>query len=224
MRNEFDDILVHSWGTSPEQKRREKEYNAKYYKAHKYKWQDDETEAGYHKYKQSQYLGEIDKSYDRFAKNFKKNTGVDYDEFERTMASKPELMKSRQEIYDQVAYRGVRNKYRNNRTRAAEQHARDAAIRQDRSNWKYRQNLDDFASDEGVAAERTKREAQIGKQAQTRQDAYNKARSKQRQTREENETDRDRFKRRIRKAKRKISRRIQREINAYRKAKQEGRI
>lgn len=35
---DFLDKLVHSWGSSPEQKKREKEYNAKYYQAHKDKW------------------------------------------------------------------------------------------------------------------------------------------------------------------------------------------
>lgn len=35
---DFLDTLQHSWGTKPEQKKREKEYNAKYYQEHKEKW------------------------------------------------------------------------------------------------------------------------------------------------------------------------------------------
>jgi len=35
---DFLECLTHSWGTKPEQKKREKEYNAKYYKDHKEKW------------------------------------------------------------------------------------------------------------------------------------------------------------------------------------------
>lgn len=35
---DFLDELVHSWGTKPNQKKREKEYNAKYYQEHKEKW------------------------------------------------------------------------------------------------------------------------------------------------------------------------------------------
>lgn len=38
MNNDFLASLSHSWGTKPEQKRREKEYNAKYYQEHKEKW------------------------------------------------------------------------------------------------------------------------------------------------------------------------------------------
>lgn len=33
--------LEHSWGTSPSQKKREKEYNAEYYRKHKDKWKDN---------------------------------------------------------------------------------------------------------------------------------------------------------------------------------------
>lgn len=35
---DFLEYLAHSWGTKPEQKKREKEYNAKYYQEHKEKW------------------------------------------------------------------------------------------------------------------------------------------------------------------------------------------
>ena len=35
--------LEHSWGTSPEQKKREKEYNAEYYRKHKEKWKDNSS-------------------------------------------------------------------------------------------------------------------------------------------------------------------------------------
>lgn len=42
---DFLDELKHSWGTSSEQKRRESEYNAEYYKDHKEKWQDNRPRA-----------------------------------------------------------------------------------------------------------------------------------------------------------------------------------
>lgn len=38
MSKELDDYLVHSWGKGLENKRKEKEYNARYYREHKYKW------------------------------------------------------------------------------------------------------------------------------------------------------------------------------------------
>lgn len=40
MRNTdfLEDVIEHSWGNSPKQKAREKEYNAEYYRTHKEKW------------------------------------------------------------------------------------------------------------------------------------------------------------------------------------------
>lgn len=38
MHNKKNDFLEHSWGKSPEQKAREKEYNAEYYRKNKEKW------------------------------------------------------------------------------------------------------------------------------------------------------------------------------------------
>ena len=37
-RDFMNDYLEHSWGKKPEQKAREKEYNAEYYRKHKDKW------------------------------------------------------------------------------------------------------------------------------------------------------------------------------------------
>lgn len=40
---DFLEELAHSWGKSPEQKKREKEYNAEYYKKNKERWKDAKT-------------------------------------------------------------------------------------------------------------------------------------------------------------------------------------
>lgn len=45
MKQDFLAELSHSWGKSPEQKKRESEYNAEYYKKHKEKWQDNRPKA-----------------------------------------------------------------------------------------------------------------------------------------------------------------------------------
>lgn len=45
MKQDFLAELSHSWGKSPEQKKRESEYNAEYYKKHKDKWQDNRPKA-----------------------------------------------------------------------------------------------------------------------------------------------------------------------------------
>lgn len=41
MYSENDFRLYHSWGKKPEQKAREREYNAEYYRTHKEKWKKD---------------------------------------------------------------------------------------------------------------------------------------------------------------------------------------
>lgn len=45
MKQDFLAELSHSWGKSPEQKKRESEYNAEYYKKHKEKWQNNRPKA-----------------------------------------------------------------------------------------------------------------------------------------------------------------------------------
>lgn len=40
MSRYYNDYLQHGWGNKPEQKAKEKAYNAEYYKKNKYKWYD----------------------------------------------------------------------------------------------------------------------------------------------------------------------------------------
>ena len=43
-RDFMEDYLQHSWGKKPEQKAREKQYNAEYYKKHKDKWEKESVD------------------------------------------------------------------------------------------------------------------------------------------------------------------------------------
>ena len=46
--NDWRDYLAHSWGKKPEQKAREKAYNAKYYREHPEKWKRSKVKYGKH--------------------------------------------------------------------------------------------------------------------------------------------------------------------------------
>lgn len=50
MTDFLEDTLQHSWGKSPKQKAREKEYNAEYYRKHKEKWRDNANKIQEHLY------------------------------------------------------------------------------------------------------------------------------------------------------------------------------
>lgn len=89
MHKKYEEALQHSWGKSPENKRREKEYNARYYQEHKEKWLKSAREKERYAALNAGALNDprrFDQQYNIAKENYKK--GLDYYNMAQDLAKK----------------------------------------------------------------------------------------------------------------------------------------
>lgn len=144
---DFLESLQHSWGKSPKQKAREKEYNAEYYRKHKEKWRDNANKIQEHLYT------DRDREWNREDPTIEKNALKYYQE-QLTFNKKHGLNKNNKFYQDAIAVNEASLKAKNdyNKSIAKQRSQAGAALNEQR---KVRdlaiKNMDRYADKESDA-------------------------------------------------------------------------
>lgn len=147
MTDFLEDTLQHSWGKSPKQKAREKEYNAEYYRKHKDKWKDTANAIQVHLYTDK------DRELNR-ADTQSTKRGLKYSRDMLTFNKKYGLTKNTQWYQDNIAYGEARLKSQNdyNKSIAKQRSQAGAALNEQRKARDLAiKNMDRYADKESDA-------------------------------------------------------------------------